>query len=41
MVTMIVQRIISSIEPLRARVGTFIPLAHIGFVSLVIVPIGC
>jgi len=40
MVTIMVQMIISIIEPLRARIGTFVPLAHIGFVSLVVVPIG-
>ena len=34
-----VQMIISSIKPLRARVGTFVPLAHIGFVSFVVVPV--
>lgn len=39
-VTIMVQMIISSIEPLRARIGTFVPLAHIGFVSLVVVPVG-
>jgi hypothetical protein len=40
MMTMMAQTTISSIKPLRASIGTLVPLAHVGFVSLVVVPIG-